>query len=97
MSTSDPEVHTASHAVAQPRQDAGESTQARLYPYTYEEAEEDEVEAPGTERAQSATSQQEQVSIEGLVRACTTSACENRMCRLLCRDMAMLKLSLLRN
>ena len=93
MSTPDPDIHTVRNAVAQPHQDAGEPTQARLYPYTYEEAEEDEVEAPGTERAQTATSQQEQVSIGGLVRACTTSACGNRMCRSLCRDMAMLKLS----
>lgn len=37
---------------------AEQSSQARLYPYTYEEAEEDDAQAPGTESIQTAPAQQ---------------------------------------
>lgn len=38
--------------------DTEQPSQARLYPYTYEEAEDETDEAPGTEETQTAVSQQ---------------------------------------
>lgn len=61
------------------RQVAEESSRARLYPYTYEEAGGDDDQAPGTERTRTANLTQAQVRLDrvGPTELALRSACKS--------------------
>lgn len=79
MSSSDlDKLATCELDTEQLRQVAEESSRARLYPYTYEEAEVDDDEAPGTERTRIANLMQEvRLEREGPTELALRSACKS--------------------